>query len=119
VSIVVFLVVGGTPAGIVGVVAQGVLDMMVTPLFVVAEARIPASHRATAFAFFSGCFMVMQLAGALAAGVLTELVGVQAAFALACAPTVLVGACTWRLLKPQPVPAEQPTRELVALPAAA
>ena len=118
VSIVAFLLLGGTPAGILGVVAQGVLDMMVTPLFVVAEARIPASHRATAFAFFSGCFMVMQLAGALCAGALTELVGIQAAFALACAPTVLVGASTWRLLRPQPVPVVE-VPELVALPVAA
>ncbi len=122
VSIVAFLLLGGTPVGIVGVVAQGVLDMMVTPLFVVAEARIPASHRATAFAFFTGCFMAMQLAGALFAGVLTELVGVQAAFALACAPTVLVGMCTWHLLKPQPKAKPVAARtepELVALPVAA
>jgi predicted MFS family arabinose efflux permease len=118
VSIVAFLLLGGTPAGIIGVAAQGVLDMMVTPMFVVAEARIPASHRATAFAFFSGCFMAMQLAGALCGGVLTELVGVQAAFALACAPTVLVGACTWRLLRPQPAPIVM-VPEPVALPVAA
>jgi MFS family permease len=116
-SITVFLVAGATPVGIVGVVAQGVLDMMITPLFVIAEARIPTSHRATAFGFFQGCFMAMQLAGALLAGVLTDLVGIEAAFALACAPTVLVGALSWRLLTPEltgkPVPVAEPVPESV------
>ena len=102
VSVVAFLAFGSTPLGLVGVAAQGVLDMMVTPLFFVAEARIPATHRATAFAFFSGCFMAMQLLGALGAGALTELLGIEAAFAFACVPTIVVGLCTWRLLKPAP-----------------
>jgi len=101
-SVAAFAVLGSTPGGLVGVAAQGVLDMMVTPLYLVAEARLPASHRATAFAFFGGCFMAMQLLGAFGAGLLSELVGIQAAFALACAPTVLLGLATWRLLVPQP-----------------
>ncbi len=115
-SVVAFLVLGSTPLGIIGIAAQGVLDMMVTPLFVVAEARIPATHRATAFAFFQGCFMAMQLVGALAAGALTQLVGVETAFALACAPTVLLGLAAWRLVRASaPVAVQQPA----ALPAAA
>lgn len=117
VSVLVFLLLGSTPVGLVGVAAQGVLDMMVTPLFVVAEARVPASHRGTAFAFFSTCFMAMQLLGALVAGALTELVGIEAAFALACAPTALVGLVGWRLLRgAAPAAVTQPA---ATLPAAA
>lgn len=115
-SLLAFLVLGSTPLGIIGIAVQGVLDMMVTPLFVVAEARIPASHRATAFGFFQGCFMAMQLAGALCAGALTELVGIETAFALACVPTVLAGLVGWRLLRPEPAVVEPPVE---VLPAAA
>lgn len=118
-SVVAFLVLGSTPVGIVGIAAQGVLDMMVTPLFLVAEARVPATHRGTVFAFFSTCFMAMQLLGALVAGALTELVGIEAAFALTCLPTVLVGLGTWRLLRPEtaavlPQPAEVPAAAAAA-----
>jgi MFS family permease len=113
VSVVAFLVFGSTPVALVGVAAQGVLDMMVTPLFLVAEARIPTTHRGTAFAFFSGCFMAMQLAGALVAGALAELVGIEAAFALACVPTIVLGLVSWRFLRPE-VGAEP-----LAVPAAA
>ena len=115
-SMLAFLVLGSTPLGIIGIAVQGVLDMMVTPLFVVAEARIPASHRATAFGFFQGCFMAMQLVGALCAGALTELVGIETAFALACAPTVLAGLVGWRMLRPEPAVVQPP---IEVLPAAA
>ena len=111
-SVVAFLVLGSTPVGIVGIAAQGVLDMMVTPLFLVAEARVPATHRGTVFAFFSTCFMAMQLLGALVAGALTELVGIEAAFALACAADragragTAGGCCGPRRLAVRPQPAE-------------
>ena len=95
-SVLAFLLLGSTPVGVIGIAAQGVLDMMVTPLFLVAEARVPATHRGTVFGFFSTCFMAMQLLGALVAGALTELIGIEAAFALTCLPTVLVGLGTWR-----------------------
>ena len=74
----------------------------------------PPSHR---LRVLHGLLHGDAAGGALFAGVLTELVGVQAAFALACAPTVLVGACTWRLLQPQPKPAAAKAEpELVAFP---
>lgn len=114
VSVVAFLAFGSTPAGLVGVVAQGILDMMITPLFLVAENRIPTTHRATAFAFFQGCFMLMQLLGALGAGALTELVGIETAFALACAPTVVLGLCSWRLLRPSEQAVFEPALALSA-----
>jgi hypothetical protein len=57
--------------------------------------------------------MAMQLLGALGAGALTVLVGIEAAFAFACVPTIVVGLCTWRLLKPEPAV------EHAALPVAA
>ena len=109
----------GISVTFLGYTAQGVLDMMVTPLFLVAEARVPATHRGTVFAFFSTCFMAMQLLGALVAGALTELVGIEAAFALTCLPTVLVGLGTWRLLRPEtaavlPQPAEVPAAAAAA-----
>jgi MFS family permease len=115
-SVVAFLTLGSTPVGLLGIAAQGVLDMMVTPLFLVAEARVPATHRGTVFGFFQTCFMAMQLLGALVAGALTELVGIEAAFALTCLPTVLVGLGTWRLLRPAPAATVQPVE---VLPAAA
>jgi hypothetical protein len=79
-------------AGVVPLLALGSLAGLTVPLGGVLGRRLPRATRATAFSLAQGTLMTTQGVGTLAAGILTDDVGVAAAVALTALPAIALAA---------------------------
>jgi hypothetical protein len=78
--------------GVIPLLALGSLAGLTVPLGGVLGRRLPRATRATAFSLAQGALMTTQGLGTLAAGVLTEEVGVARAVALVAVPAITLAA---------------------------